>query len=119
MRCAIKAALALLAISGAAIAAQETPPPADTDPEAASSPHQREATSMEETRETPAAKDTDPSAASSPHQRQTAKGGDQAQRGQMVQDCIKRQQSQTPQMSLEQARKTCIEQMKTREREHR
>jgi len=68
---------ALIIASGASLAAEkpQTPPSTDqTAPSAASSPHQRESTSVGAP-ETPAAQNTEPAAASSPHQREATESG--------------------------------------------
>ena len=69
------ALLALIAVGSATCAVAQTPPPPDdkTAPSAASSPHQRDATSTDaaEATSTPAA---EPSSASTPHQRQVTEG---------------------------------------------
>jgi putative membrane protein len=69
--------LTMLAISPllATVAVAQTPPPREqTDPSAASSPHQRDTTDTSAS-ETPAAQSGEPSSASSPHQREVTEGG--------------------------------------------
>jgi putative membrane protein len=65
------ALLALIAIGSATCAIAQTPPPPDdtTAPSAASSPHQRDATSTSATESKPT-QTAEPSSASTPHQRQ-------------------------------------------------
>jgi putative membrane protein len=67
------ALLALIAVGSATLAIAQTPPPDDTTaPSAASSPHQREATSKDAA-EAPT-QQAEPSSASTPHQRQVTEG---------------------------------------------
>jgi putative membrane protein len=63
-------AAALLVTAGAAVAVAQTQPPTQTpsSPDAASSPHQRQATGTDSS-EAPATNGADPEAASTPHQR--------------------------------------------------
>lgn len=70
--------LALIALGSATFAMAQTPPPPDerTDPSAASSPHQRDATSKDAA-EAPAP-NAEPSSASTPHQRQVTEGDKKA-----------------------------------------
>ncbi len=65
--------LALIAVGSATCALAQTPPPPDDEsaPSAASSPHQRDATSTNAAEATPSAK---PSSAATPHQRQVTDG---------------------------------------------
>jgi putative membrane protein len=63
---------ALLAAAGVTVAAAQTPTQSPTDPSAASSPHQRQATDTG-TSEAPAMNGANPGAASSPHQREAMK----------------------------------------------
>jgi putative membrane protein len=68
---------ALIIASGASLAAEKPQTPSSTDktaPSAASSPHQRDSTSVGAT-ETPAGQNTEPAAASSPHQREATESG--------------------------------------------
>jgi hypothetical protein len=107
--------LASVATTGAF--AQTTPAESDkTAPQAASSPHQRQTTETSAA-EQPANQDTQPSSSSSPHQRQTtetanAKG---AQHDQMMNDCISKQQKADSNVSKDQAKRTCMDQMKKAE----
>lgn len=97
--------------------AQTTPSESDkTAPEAASSPHQRQTTTTSAA-EQPANAETQPSSSSSPHQRQTtetanAKG---AQHQQMMNDCISKHQKADANLSKDQAKRTCMDQMKKAE----
>ncbi len=72
-------AAALLAAAGATVAVAQTQPPTETpsSPDAASSPHQRQATGTG-TNEAPAANGAEPEAASSPHQRGAMHGSSKA-----------------------------------------
>jgi putative membrane protein len=67
--------LALISLASATCAVAQSPPPKETDPSAASSPHQRQSTSTDAS-EAPATKDAEPSAASTPHQQQVTKGSE-------------------------------------------
>jgi putative membrane protein len=69
------ALLALIAVGSATCAMAQTPPPADdpTAPSAASSPHQRDATSTNAP-EAQATQDAEPASASTPHQREVTAG---------------------------------------------
>jgi hypothetical protein len=89
-------------------ATQTTPQTDETAPRAASSPHQREATKTDATEAaTPSA--TDPSSSSTPHQKQAmAKANEQKMR-----DCVKRSRAADTSMTEDQAKKSCMEQMKT------
>ena len=97
--------------------AQTTPAESDkTAPQAASSPHQRQTTTTSAA-EQPANQETQPSSSSSPHQRQTtetanAKG---AQHDQMMNDCISKHQKADAKLSKDQAKRTCMDQMKKAE----
>lgn len=83
----------------------QTPPPPDTNPSSASSPHQRDTTSST-TKEAPATDSAKPSAASTPHQKQVTK------QDKMLNDCITKQQSETASLSKEDAKKACEAEMK-------
>jgi putative membrane protein len=65
--------LALLSLASAHSALAQTPPPKETDPSAASSPHQRDSTSTGAA-EAPASQSPEPSAAATPHQQEVTKG---------------------------------------------
>src|SRR5581483_926591 len=98
-----------------ALVMAQTPPPSDqTSPSAASSPHQREATSTN----TPEASTTDqtsssnPSAASTPHQQEATKSTHSASSKQAMKDCIAQKQSENSGMSSADAKKACKAQMK-------
>ncbi len=85
-------------------------------PQAASSPHQRKATSTAAA-EAPANSEADPSSSSSPHQRQstktaTAKG---AEKDEMLNNCISKHQKADATLSKDQAKRTCMDQMKKSE----
>lgn len=109
------------AIASSTVALAQTPPaqtaPQQDEPKAASSPHQRESTSTD-AQEAPAGTETSPSAASTPHQKEAtegkvATGKTKAEREQMMSDCMKKQQERNSTMSVDQVRKTCVEQMKS------
>jgi hypothetical protein len=97
--------------------AQTTPPSGVTSPSAASSPHQRDATSNQ-TPEAPANNGSNPAAASSPHQAavingsqasQNAKGNDK----QTMKGCVAREQAAHSDLSATDANKTCKDQLKS------
>jgi putative membrane protein len=73
-------AAALLAAAGATVAVAQNQPPTSTpsDPSAASSPHQRQATDTG-TNEAPTTNGADPRSASSPHQRGAIQGSSKAE----------------------------------------
>jgi hypothetical protein len=116
--------LILVTIASAATTfafAQTTPAESDkaadkTAPRAASSPHQRQTTTTSAA-EQPANQETQPSSSSSPHQRQTAETANAkgAQQDQMMSDCINRQQKADSNLSKDQAKRTCMDQMKKAE----
>src|SRR5215813_1623593 len=94
----------------AAVMAQTEPQ--TTSPSAASSPHQRDATSTPapEASSTDQTSGTNPSSASSPHQQQ-ATGTHTASKASMK-ECIAKQQAENAQMSTADAKKACKAQMK-------
>jgi hypothetical protein len=99
----------LLATSAASITlafAQTTPPSDQTSPSAASSPHQRDATSTQ-TPEAPASNGANPASASSPHQQQSTAAGSKADRKQAMKDCMTKQQANNSGMSTADAKKAC------------
>ncbi len=119
---------AMLSIASACALAQETPAEQDqtaqdqTAPEAASSPHQREATTTEAA-EAPANQDTEPSSSSSPHQRHATKEGEKgmgeknvAQQDRMMKDCINMQQEKDSAMTKDEAKQACADQMKAKQK---
>jgi putative membrane protein len=67
--------LALMSLASATCALAQTPPPKETDPSAASSPHQRESTSTSAS-EAPATGSPEPAAAATPHQQEVTKGNE-------------------------------------------
>jgi len=91
----------------------QTPPPASTDPSAASSPHQRDTTSKSTT-ETPAPTSPEPSAASSPHQKQVTDrpAKTSAKDAKALDDCTKKRQLENSSLSKDDAKKACVAQMK-------
>jgi len=98
------------------LAFSQTSPPSDTtSPSAASSPHQRDATSSH-TPEAPPSNGANPAAASSPQQRQATStphdqtGKTEAQ--QTMKACIVREQADHTGMSMADAKKSCKEQLK-------
>ena len=107
---------ALFAVAFATSAVAQTPTQQDdTAPKAASSPHQRNATSTE-TKEAPAATQTDPSAASTPHQQSVTEGKmasakTSAERDQMMNDCMKKEGERNSALTADQVKKTCTDKM--------
>ena len=87
-----------------------------TAPQAASSPHQREATSTTAA-EAPASSDGNPSSSSTPHQRDATKTANakSGQREQMLTDCISKHQKADANMSKDKAKRNCMDQMKKAE----
>ena len=83
-------------------------------PQAASSPHQRKATSTAAA-EAPAKSEPDPSSSSSPHQRQSTKTAEGSHNEQMMNDCVKKHQKADANLSKDQAKRTCMDQMKKSE----
>ncbi|HEY8539237.1 MAG TPA: hypothetical protein VIL28_10245 [Steroidobacteraceae bacterium] len=125
-RISLVAWTASMAFAMSTAMAAETPAPEqdETAPKAASSPHQREATSTD-AQEAPASAETDPATASSPHQREAtgtqeedrkklaaAKG--KTQRDQMMSECIQREQRLNSTLSTAQIEKRCMDQMRSR-----
>jgi hypothetical protein len=113
--------LALIASLGVAFAtgsfAQTPPSQDDTAPEAASSPHQRDATKTE-AKEAPAASQTDanPSSASSPHQQRATEGKmasakSSAEKDRMMSECVKKEGERNSALTAEQVKKTCTDKM--------
>jgi hypothetical protein len=116
--------LAVIAMACASFAFAENPPASDqqkadqTAPEAASSPHQRQAT-KEEASEAQAPTDTSPAASSTKHQQQTTgvrTAKTKAEKDQMMKDCMKEAQARDSSMTQDKAKKSCMEQMKATER---
>jgi hypothetical protein len=107
---------ALFAVAFATSAVAQTPTQQDdTAPKAASSPHQRNATSTE-TKEAPAATQTNPAAASSPHQQNVTDGKmasakTSAERDRLMNDCMKKEGERNSALSAEQVKKTCTDKM--------
>lgn len=104
------ALLALLSVASTtfAVAQTENPTRDQTDPSAASSPHQR-ATTSKDTAEAAPTQGAEPTDAASPHQKQVT---DKAKHDQMMKDCMKQQQANNSTMSKDAAKKACAEQMK-------
>ena len=100
-------------IASVTLAFAQTPPPSDTtSPNAASSPHQRDATSTQAS-ETPPASGANPAAASTPHQQRMASAdSSKAARKQAMKDCVTKQQAEHSGVSMTAAKKTCKEQLK-------
>jgi len=99
--------------------AQTANPPAtsgsqSTDPSAASTPHQRAATSSSTTETAPGG-GTNPSDASTPHQGDQLKKQNmtKAQKHQMMKDCMQKQASDNSSMSKTDMKTACTAQMKS------
>jgi len=103
------AALISLAPAGMVMAQSQTMPQ-DTSPSAASSPHQREATSTNATESSPTDNTTssNPSAASTPHQKESTHMASK----QAMKDCIAKQKAADSSMKDADAKKACKQQMK-------
>ena len=115
MRAHRTAFLALISMAATGLAFAQTPPAQDqSSPSSASSPSQRETTSSSAT-EAPATSGAEPSDASSPHQQQATEGGTagKAKHDQMMKDCVAKQQTTDASMSKDQAKKACMDQMKS------
>ncbi|MBS0418147.1 MAG: hypothetical protein JSR66_10570 [Proteobacteria bacterium] len=106
------AALISIAPAGLVMAQSQTMPPQDTSPSAASSPHQREATSSHATEAPPTESattdSTSPSAASSPHQQHATRMASK----QAMKECIAKQKQDNQGISAADAKKACKQQMK-------
>ena len=107
------ALLTCVILASANLALAQTPPPSSTDPNSASSPHQRSSTSTS-TQENPTPTSPDPSAASTPHQKQVTEGTTKThgKDDKMIADCVKKQQSENSSLSKDDAKKKCSAQMK-------
>jgi hypothetical protein len=87
-----------------------------SEPEAASSPHQRDATRTRTTEAPTTSEMGSPESASSPHQRSEPKTDrtNVAERERALTDCIKTQQQNDAAMSKDAAKKACMEQQRMR-----
>lgn len=116
-----RTALLLVATSIASMtfAVAQTSPQSDTtSPSAASSPHQRDATSSHAP-EASTANGANPTSAATPHQQQaTSASGNirtsKAERKQAMKECVAREQADHSGMSMADAKKTCKDQSKVR-----
>jgi hypothetical protein len=97
--------LVATSIASMTLAFAQAPPPPDTSPNAASSPHQR-ATTKANTPEAPPANGAEPTAAATPHQQQTVS------HKQAMKDCVAKEQADHSGMSMANAKKSCKEQLK-------
>ena len=104
-RTVIYSAAASVALVTLAVA-QTTPQPDTTSPSAASSPHQRDATSAQSP-EAPANNGANPAAASSPHQAHVTSDAKQAMKA-----CVTQKQADNTGMSATDAKKSCKDQLK-------
>jgi hypothetical protein len=104
---------ALISMGPAAVVMAQTDPQTDTtSPSAASSPHQRDATSTNtpeaSTSDGASSNSTSPAAASSPHQQETTRMAAK----QSMKDCIAKQKSDNSGMSTADAKKACKAQLR-------
>jgi hypothetical protein len=111
-------ALALTTFTLVSVASAQTQPsPSDSSaPSAASSPHQRDATSNHAA-EAPATNGTAPASASSPHQQQVTGGAKStgktsAEQKKMMKDCMTAAKAKNNGMSKEDMKATCTSQVK-------
>jgi hypothetical protein len=100
--------LALLSVAFA----QTSPQSDTTSPSAASSPHQRDATSSK-TPEAPTSNGANPASASSPHQAQATGQTGKNDAKQTMKACVAREQADHSGVSMADAKKTCKEQLKS------
>jgi hypothetical protein len=106
--------LALVSMAFASLALAENPPASSQSQQ--ESPHQRHATKQEGT-EAMSTSDTDPAASSTPHQKETTRTATtKAEQERMMKDCVDQAQSRDSSMSKDQAKKSCMEQMKSSQR---
>jgi hypothetical protein len=110
------ALFALISVASTGFAIAQTPPSQDTSPSSASSPAQRDSTSTPAT-EAPATNGTNPAAASTPHQQEATKGTmaggmDKAKHDKMLKDCVTKERAKDSSLSKDDAKKTCMDQMK-------
>jgi hypothetical protein len=100
------------------LALAQTPPPSSTNPTAASSPHQRDATSTT-AKEAPTPASPEASAASSPHQKQVTEGAAKKppKEDKAIHDCVKKSQSENSSLSKDDAKKACVAQAKSKSAE--
>jgi hypothetical protein len=105
------ALLALLSVASAtcAFAQTETPTRNQTDPSAASSPHQRDAT-QNAAQEAPATQGPEATDAATPHQKEVT---DKAKHDQMMKDCMRKEQAKDSSLSKDEVKKACADQMKS------
>jgi hypothetical protein len=111
IRLAVGSALVGLLGSAVLFAQAPSPPPSTSNPSAASSPSQRDATRSPAAEAAPAPGDQ-PADASTPHQREAMASSDKA-----MKTCMDRQARATPDASKSDMTKACNDQMKA-QREH-
>ncbi len=104
---------ALISLAPAAVVMAQTDPQTDaTSPSAASSPHQRNATSTNapeaSSSDGTSSNSTSPAAASSPHQREATRMASK----QSMKDCIAKQKTDNSGMSTADAKKACKAQLR-------
>jgi len=102
---------ALISMAPTALVVAQTDPQSDTtSPSAASSPHQRDATSTPTQEASPSdnTSSSNPSAASSPHQQQSTRTASKPS----MKECVAKQQADNQGMSAADAKKACKAQLK-------
>jgi hypothetical protein len=104
------ALLLLMTLASATCVMAQTPPADQTAPSAASSPHQRDATSTPAA-EAPATPSPEASATATPHQKEVT-GADKTKHQQMMKDCVAKEQAKNSATSMDDAKKACMSQMK-------
>jgi hypothetical protein len=109
IRVAVGSALVGLLSSAVLVAQTPNPSQATTNPSAASSPSQRDAT-RSPAAEAPASSATQPSDAATPHQREAMASSQQG-----MKTCMDRQAKATPEASKSDMTKACKEQMKAQQ----
>jgi hypothetical protein len=122
--------LAAVSIAFAGVTMAENPPATSqqqttdqqaTSPASASSPHQRDSAHEQANEAAPTANapasDTDPSASSTKHQRETTRTAESTtEHERMMQNCVEQAQARDSSMTMDQATKSCKDQMKSTER---
>jgi hypothetical protein len=100
------------------LALAQTPAPSSTNPNTASSPHQRDVTSTT-AKETPTPASPEASAASTPHQKQVTEGANKAasKDDKAMRDCVKKRQSENSSLSKDDAKKACVADTKSKSAE--
>ncbi len=102
--------LALVSLAFASVAWGQTQGADQTDPSAASSPHQRQSTDTQAA-DAPPTDDTDPSASSTQHQRETTRTAARDEEGEdaRVKECVEKLKAKDKGVPDYQAKKACRE----------